>query len=159
MMMTRSTTLAGLLFVAAGSTQLPAQEKKINLGGRWTINTARSNYDRMPLPKSYVEVIDHKEPNLTISTTSEDQRGEAKTFMKLTTDDRENLNDINGNEFHSKSHWDDGKLITTVTGDRGLRMVEVRSLSLDGKTQTVETYMGEIRGAPQITRVMERSAR
>ena len=82
-----------------------------------------------------------------------------KSFMKLTTDGRESLNEINGNEFRSTSHWDGPKLITTVTGDRGMRMVEVRSLSADGKTQTVETYMGEIRGNPQMKRVMVKKDR
>ena len=153
-MMSRTMVFACLVLTAAG-----AQEKKPNLSGRWVMNAARSNYGRMTPPTSSVEVIDHKEPNLTISTTSEEQRGEMKTFLKLTTDDRENVNEMNGNEFRSKSHWDAGKLITMVTGDRGMRMAEVRSLSADGKTQTVLTYMGEIRGEPQMTRVMDRSAR
>jgi hypothetical protein len=50
-------------------------------------------------------------------------------------------------------------LITTGTGDRGMRMVGVRSVSADGKTQTVETYMGEVRGNPQMRRVMLKSER
>jgi hypothetical protein len=157
--MNRTKTLACLLFAIAAAPQGPAQEKKIDFTGRWVMNAAGSNYGRMPLPASYAEVIDHKGGSLTISTTSEDQRGAAKTFMKLTTDDRENLNEVNGNEFRSKSHWDAGKLITTVIGDRGMRMVEVRSLSPDGKTQTVEIYMGEMQGKPQMTRVMQRSGR
>jgi hypothetical protein len=40
-----------------------------------------------------------------------------------------------------------------------MRMVEVRSVSADGKTQTVETYMGEIRGNPQMKRVMVKKDR
>jgi hypothetical protein len=136
-----------------------AQEKKANLSGRWVLDAGQSSYGRMPLPKTYVEVIDQKDPVITISTTSEDQRGESKSFLKLTTDDRESLNEINGNEFRSKSHWDGGKLVTAVTGDRGMRMVEVRSLSADGRTQTVETYMGEVRGTPQMKRVMTKGER
>ncbi len=133
-----------------------AQEKKPDLSGQWTINLAKSDYGRMPKPKSYVEAIDHKEPVLTISTTSEENRGEMKSFLKLTTDDRDCVNEVNGNEFHSKSHWEGGKLVTTVTGDRGLSLVEVRNLSADGKTQTVETYMGQRGGTPAMVRVEER---
>jgi hypothetical protein len=118
-----------------------------------------SSYGRMPPPKSYVEVIDQKDSVITISTTSEEPRGEMKSFVRLTTDDRENLNEINGNEFRSKSHWDGAKLITTVTGDRGMRMIEMRSVSADGKTQTVATYMGEISDNPQMKRVMQKSER
>src|SRR6266404_3619357 len=156
--MNRMTVAAWLLAIAVAAL-LPAEEKKTTLSGRWVMDAEHSSYGRMPLPKSYVEVIDQKDPVITITTTSEDQRGEMKSFVKLTTDDRENLNEINGNEFRSKSHWDGAKLITTVTGDRGMRMVEVRFLSADGKRQTVETYMGEVRGNPQMKRVMLKSER
>ena len=156
--MNRMTVAAWLLAIAVAAL-LPAEEKKTTLSGRWVMDAEHSSYGRMPLPKSYVEVIDQKDPVITISTTSEDQRGGMKSFMKLTTDDRESLNEINGNEFRSKSHWDGAKLITTVTGDRGMRMVEVRSVSADGKTQTVETYMSEVRGNPQMKRVMLKSER
>ena len=156
--MNRIKVAAWLLAIAVAAL-LPAEEKKTTLSGRWVMDAEHSSYGRMPLPKSYVEVIDQKDPVITITTTSEDQRGESKSFMKLTTDDRENLNEINGNEFRSKSHWDGAKLITTVTGDKGMRMVEVRSVSGDGKTQTVESYMGEVRGTPQMKRVMQKSDR
>ncbi len=156
--MNRTKVAAWLLAIAVAA-QLPAEEKKTSFSGRWVMDAEHSSYGRMPLPKSYVEVIEQKDPVITITTTSEDQRGEMKSFMKLTTDDRENLNEINGNEFRSKSHWDGAKLITTVTGDKGMRMVEVRSVSGDGKTQTVESYMGEVRGTPQMKRVMQKSER
>src|SRR5229473_2299141 len=155
----RTTSAAWLVFAVVGAPQLTADEKKAAISGRWVMDAEHSSYGRMPLPKSYVEVIDQKDPVITITTTSEDQRGEMKSFMKLTTDDRENLNEINGNEFRSKSHWDGAKLITTVTGDKGMRMVEVRSVSGDGKTQTVESYMEEVRGTPQMKRVMQKSER
>jgi hypothetical protein len=114
---------------------------KINTvrSGRWVMDAEHSSYGRMP--------------------PSEQQRGEMKSFMKLTTDGRESLNEINGNEFRSTSHWDGPTLITMVTGDRGMRMVEVRSVSADGKTQTVETYMGEIRGNRQMKPVMVKKDR
>ena len=157
--MKRMTLAAWFIFAVASTSQLTADEKKGGLSGRWVMDAERSSYGRMPLPKSYVEVIDQKEPIITISTTSEEQRGEMKSFMKLTTDDRESLNEISGNEFRSKSHRDGARLITAVTGDRGMRMVEVRFVSVDGKTQTVETYMGEVRGNPQMKRVMLKSER
>ena len=109
--------------------------------------------------ESYVEAIESKDASLTIATTSEDRGGEQKYLTKLTTDGRDNLNEINGNEFHSKSRWEGGKLVTTVTGDRGMQLVEVRSLSSDGKTQTVETYMGQAGGTPQMKRVMQKKSR
>jgi hypothetical protein len=151
--------ITALLIGIASAVQLCAEEKKPILSGRWVMDAQHSSYGRMPLPRSYVEVIDQKEPVITITTTSEDPRGEMKSFLKLTTDDGENVNEVNGNEFRSKSHWDGAKLITTVTGDKGMRMVEVRSVSGDGKTLTVESYMGEVRGSPLTKRVMLKSDR
>lgn len=137
-------------------TSIWAQDKKPDFSGRWSINAARSEYGRMPKPKTYVETIEQKDPVFTVNTTSRDDRGESQMFLKLTTDDRDCINEVNGNEFHSKSHWEAGKLVTSVKGDRGLSMVEVRSLSADGKTQTVETFMGQRSGAPSMVRVEER---
>ena len=134
-----------------------AQEKRPDFSGRWSINVSKSDYGRMAKPKTYVETIAQKDAVMTVNTTAEDQRGESTMFLKLTTDDRECVNEINGNEFRSKSHWEGDKLVTTVTGDRGLSLVEVRSLSPDGKTQKVETYMGQQRaGAPAMVRVEDR---
>jgi len=108
------------------------------------------------IPKTCEETIDHKEPVLTITTVIEDQRGSSNSFLKLTTDGQDAINEINGNEFHSKSHWEGAKLVTVVTGDRGLSMTEIRSVSADGKNQTVESFMGESRGTPMSRRVMEK---
>jgi hypothetical protein len=132
------------------------QDKKPDFSGRWSLNAAKTDYGRLAKPKAYVEVIEQKEPSLIVNATSEDQRGESKTFLKMTTDDRDCINEVNGNEFHSKSHWEGPKLVTTVTGDRGLSLVEVRSLSADGKTQTIETYMGQRSGTPAMVRVEDR---
>jgi hypothetical protein len=145
------------LAMIAVAMQVAAEDRKVNLSGRWVIDATQGSYGRMAPPRSYVEVIEHKDPLITIATTSQDQRGETKSFLKLASNGVESINEVNGNEFRSKSRWDDGKLITTVTGDRGLQMVEVRSLSADGKMQTVETYMGELRGTPQMKRVMTKA--
>jgi hypothetical protein len=37
-----------------------------------------------------------------------------------------------------------------------MQLVEVRSLSNDGKMQTVETYMGQAGATPQMKRVMQK---
>ena len=146
-----------LVLISLGGV-LPAQTKKPDFSGRWEMNPAKSTSGRMPAPNRLVEVIEHKESSLVISNTTEDARGTITSYMKLTIDNRENINVINGNEFRSKTRWEGDKLITQVTGDRGLSMTEVRSLSADGKTQMVEMYMGEVRGDPQIRRLLERKA-
>ena len=70
-------------------------------------------------------------------------QGEERTFeSRLTTDGKENVNEgFRGNSIKSKTHWEDTKLVTesvmeTPNGTRETK--EVRSLSADGKTMTVE---------------------
>jgi hypothetical protein len=129
------------------------QVSKPNLSGHWVMNAAKSTGRN---PKTCEETVDHKDPALTITTVSEDPRGQSKTFLKLTTDGQDAVNEVNGNEFHSKSHWEGAKLVTVVTGDRGLTMTEIRTLSADGKTQTVESFTGPNRATPMSTRLMEK---
>jgi hypothetical protein len=142
-----------VICLLATAAALRPQDPKPNLSGRWVMNATKSSGRN---PKACEENIDHKEPTLTITTVSEDPRGQSKSFVKLTTDGRDSVNDVNGNEFHAKSHWEAAKLVTVVTGDRGLTMTEVRSLSADGKTQTVESFMGPSRATSMATRVMEK---
>ena len=142
-----------VICLLATAAMLRPQNSKPNLSGHWVMNAAKSSGRN---PQTCQETIEQKDPTLTITTVSEDSRGQTKTFLKLATDGRESVNDVNGNEFHSKSHWESGKLVTVVTGDRGMTMTEVRGLSPDGKVQTVEQFMGTSRGTPMSTRVMEK---
>jgi hypothetical protein len=149
-MQTRSLFVICLLVAAA---LLRPQDSKPDLSGHWVMNAAKSSGRN---PQTCVETIEHKDPALTITTVSEDPRGQTRSFLKLATDGSESVNEVNGNEFHSKSHWESGKLVTVVTGDRGMTMTEVRGLSPDRKVQIVESFMGTSRGTPMATRVMEK---
>src|SRR5436190_1661577 len=101
--MKRFTILVTCVQLFAVSTLLAQQ--KPNLSGRWQLEKGKSEFGRMPAPSSVEDVIEHKDPTLVITSTQTDQRGETKTFLKLTTDGKENLNDINGNQFRSTSRW------------------------------------------------------
>lgn len=149
-MQNRRQFVIGLL---ATATALRPQDSKPNLSGHWVMDAAKSTGRN---PKTCEETIEHHDPSLTITTVSEDPRGRTTTFLKLATDGSESVNDVNGNEFHSKSHWDGARLVTVVTGDRGMTMTEIRSVSADGKVQTVESFMGTARGTPMATRVMQK---
>jgi hypothetical protein len=70
-------------------------------------------------------------------------QGEERTFeSRHTTDGKENVNEgFRGSSVKSKTHWETAKLVTesvmeTPNGTRETK--EVRSLSADGKTMTVE---------------------
>jgi hypothetical protein len=77
----------------------------------------------------------------------------------LTTNRGETVTQTDGMEFHTTAHWDSGKLITSTvsTDKRFIPSVEVRSLSKDGKTMTVESYDRKIEGEPILTMIFERA--
>ncbi|MBI3664777.1 MAG: hypothetical protein HY236_00880 [Acidobacteria bacterium] len=145
------------LFLAAWPA-LPQAEKP-NFSGRWELDKARSKLGPAPAPDAFTESIDHKEPQVIISgVTKSAVMRENTSFIKLTTDGVENLNMMNGNEFRTRTRWEGGKLVTVVKGMGGLELTEIRFLSKDGKTQTVDTYMGAPKGEPQQRRVMVKTS-
>ena len=151
----RRNTLACFLLVLSFSAPAWSKERP-NLSGHWEINVKMSNYGKMPVPSVFTEIIDHKEPNLTISNTSRTRSGDKKVFMRLTTDGKESLNEASGSQFQTQSQWSAGKLIIIITDTKGLRITEIRSLSPDGKTQTVEDRLQGAAGIIKMIRVMEK---
>jgi hypothetical protein len=89
--------------------------------------------------------IQHKDQKISITTSSAD--GEDVSILNLTTDGQENTNPVDeGNTYNkSKSHWEDGKLITEWTVEQYGKPIfngrDVRWLSEDGKMMIVETRL------------------
>jgi hypothetical protein len=119
-----------------------AQTTKPNFSGHWVLDKTKSDFGAGPHPLDVTEDIDHQEPKLVITTTTKQADGEDKRSVKYTTDDTENTNLAGGHEMKTKSHWEGSDLVTVVRGDNGLQLREVRKLSKDGRTQTVETDFG-----------------
>jgi len=174
--MIRTITLACLLLTVATSALVSKQDKKPNLSGRWVLNLGRSKVPKLDpanrykccYPKSWVVVIDHKEPDLTITIDAvevDDQEKERpfKEVDKLTTEGRETVNDNAGHEVHDTSIWEGSQLVTKRTGRTGA-FVFVYSLSSDGRTLTREMYSGKEhlskrQGEPMVNYVFDRSDR
>jgi hypothetical protein len=108
-----------LLPVVAGSIPAHSQDRKPGLSGRWVLNLGRSKVPKLDpanrykccYPKSWLVVIDHKEPDLTITidTVEVDDQGKEHPFKevdKLTTDGRKTVNDNVGSEVHDISNWE-----------------------------------------------------
>ena len=87
-------------------------------------------------------VVEHTEPNLTIKRKANFQGEERTQELKYTTDGKKNTNEgFFGMTAESKTHWEGDKLITESTTEtpRGvMETKEIRSLSADGNTMTVE---------------------
>ena len=137
-----------LLYVAVAL----GQDTKPNFAGEWTLDREKSEMGE-PRPGgggggrgrgmgmgSFS--ITQDGDSLVLKRKVEFQ-GEERTFeSRHTTDGKENINEgFRGSSVKSKTHWDGAKLVTesvmeTPNGTRETK--EVRSLSADGKTMTVE---------------------
>ena len=142
-------TMMLLLCVAVGF----GQDTKPNFTGDWTLDREKSEMGE-PGPGGGGRgrgrgigmgsfSITHDVDVLVVKRKVEFQ-GEERTFeSRHTTDGKENVNEgFRGNSIKSKTRWEGTKLATesvmeTPNGTRETK--EVRSLSADGKTMTVET--------------------
>jgi len=143
-------TMMLLLCVAVGF----GQDTKPNFTGDWTLDREKSEMGE-PGPGggggggrgrgmgmgSFS--ITHEGDALVVKRKVEFQ-GEERTFeSRHTTDGKESVNEgFRGSSIKSKTRWEGAKLVTesvmeTPNGTRETK--EVRSLSADGKTMTVET--------------------
>jgi hypothetical protein len=127
-----------------------AQAQKPDFSGTWKLDKEKSevgNEERNGRFRGGMFdslVIEHKDPELIIRRKMTLPSGEERTLeSKYTTDGKDNTNEgFRGMTSKSKTHWEGGKLITesTMETPRGtMETKEVRSLSADGKTMTVET--------------------
>lgn len=118
------------------------------------MDKARSQYPA----ESATEVI-RQQGAVADITVTEQLPGRPSSPMRihLTTDGKSTVNTIGGKSFTATTHWDGGKLVTFVEGDRSQHMTEVRELSSDRETLTVTGYHQDELGKPYCVRVMVRS--
>jgi hypothetical protein len=138
------------IFLAASTV---AAQTHPSLEGTWVMDKARSQYPA----ESLIEIIHQHGDAIDISTTEQSQ-GHANPPMQLhlTTDGKPATNTVGPNTFISRSHWEQGKLVTFVEGDRGQHMTETRQLSDDGNTLTVTGYHQDELTKPYYVQVLTR---
>jgi hypothetical protein len=129
-----------LLLTASGR----AQGAKPNFSGTWRLDVAKSDFGPAPAPESIVHVVEHKEPNLKITTTQKGAQGEVTNERALTTDGKENTNKMKTNageaEAKSTSQWDGKKLATALSFDMQGTTININDtweLSADAKVLTI----------------------
>jgi len=138
-----------LLFVAVAL----GQETKPNFTGEWTLDREKSQMGE-PRPgggggggrgrgMGMGSISITQDGDALVLKRKVEFQGEDRTFeSRYTTDGKENINEgFRGSSIKSKTHWEAAKLVTeslmeTPNGTRETK--EVRSLSADGKTMTVE---------------------
>lgn len=127
-----------------------------NLSGTWALDAAKSDFGPMAqmmggeTPKITM-IIEHKEPALSMKSTTTTSRGERTSDQSLTTDGKEvTTTNPRGGTAVSSAKWEGGNLVITTrrtTPQGELTQVQTMILSPDGKTLTIDgraqTPMGE----------------
>ncbi|MGA3189479.1 MAG: hypothetical protein ABSF22_20430 [Bryobacteraceae bacterium] len=127
--------LMSTLFVIAAAANLAMAADKPDFSGNWKMDADKSTFGPTPPPTSMTSKIDHKDPDLSIETTSNDQT----TTSKYSTDGKETTNQMMGNDVKSTAQWE-GKVLVVKSaanfGGADVKLVSKYSLSEDGKTLT-----------------------
>ncbi len=111
-----------------------------NLTGTWVMAADKSDFGPMPAPKVRTDVVDHKEPNLTIKRTVTGPDGTpAVVDLKYAVDGKQYTNTTPQGDIKSTLKWDGNVLVvasvvSTPNGDADV--TDRFSLSEDGKTLT-----------------------
>ena len=91
---------------------------------------------------AYKLIIDHSEPQMTISRNFDTQGDEPSHRLRYTTDGKSNENILpDGKSVKSKTNWEGSQLVTKSnlkTSGGKIEIVENRSLSADLNTMTIE---------------------
>lgn len=153
--MLRSLRSLALAAVVVGTPAALAAQAP-NLSGTWALDAAKSDLGPMAqmmggeTPKITM-VIDHKEPTVSMKTTTASSRGERTAEQSLTTDGKDvTTTNPRGGTAVTSAKWDGKNLVVTTkrtTPQGELTQVQTMILSADGKTLTVDgkaqTPMGE----------------
>lgn len=146
--------LAFPLLIVSVLVMAAAAQNHPRLEGTWHMDKAHSQYPA----ESATEVI-HQNGDAIEITFTEQWPGHPNTPMqlRLSADGKPMVSTVGPNKFNSRTHWEEGKLVTFVEGDRGQHMTEIRQVSRDGSTLTVTGYHQDELKKPYYVRVMTKS--
>jgi hypothetical protein len=148
-----------VLTVSAFAASLLAQ--KPNFSGTWTLNVSKSDFGPLPAPTGRVDVIEHKDPVLKMSSIVESAQGKQSLVANYTTDGKEVANMQGPQEIKSTVVWDGDKLVFNSklkAGDNDVTIKNVWSLSSDGNTLTRNAHFVAQMGEADQTQIFEKGA-
>jgi hypothetical protein len=151
-------TILKFVFMTAALACAALAADKPNFSGTWVMDADKSNFGPMPPPTTMTRKVDHKDPALTmeVATTGGPQGDQTQT-MKYSTDGKETVNSMMGNDVKSTAVWDGNALMIAAKADFGgaeIKLTDKWSLSDDGKTLTDVMHIAAPQGEFDITYVM-----
>lgn len=129
---------------AGAAAKSTAPGSRPNLSGTWKLNVDKSDFGVMPPPTSAVNVIEHNDPALKVKANSDGPQGKVEYTLNSTTDGKEAVNTMMGQEVKSTTAWDGKNLVTNAKLtmlDNDITLKQVYVLSDDGKTLTVNAHV------------------
>ncbi len=125
---------------------------KPNFSGTWKLDVSKSDFGVLPPDNSRTDVIEHNDPALKVSTSSDNSaQGKQDFALNFTTDGKEVTNNAGGLELKSILNWEGPTLVVNTKlkyQDNDVTIKEVWLLSDDGKTMTHNAHynspMGEM---------------
>ena len=122
---------------------------KPNLTGAWKMNPAKSDLGSNAI-KNRVDTIEHKDPQLKITTTQDDENGTNTVARDYITDGREMTHTILGGERKSSAHWDGNVLVIETKVMNGNYTIHDRwALADDRKSIRIDRELSNAPGRPQ----------
>jgi hypothetical protein len=153
-------SLLAALLICSMSVPVSLQGARPNFTGKWSLDPGKSDFGQSPAPESIVHVIEHKEPNVKITTTTKSEIGESTSEQNLTTDGKENINKMQAmgtpQEVKVTGRWDGEKLATSWSfeaGDATIYFSDSWALSDGGKVLTLVRVAKTLQGTFMVTTV------
>ncbi|HLX43154.1 MAG TPA: hypothetical protein VKR43_06955 [Bryobacteraceae bacterium] len=151
------TLIKSVLFLTVLANVAPAADKP-NFSGDWTLDASKSEFGPMPAPASMTRKIDHSDPGLTVTqATTGGPQGDQTVTMKYSTDGKETVNQLMGNDVKATASWDGSALVIAQKADFGgneIKLTYKWTLSADGKTLTDAEHIALPQGEFDLTFVM-----
>lgn len=130
-----------------------------DFSGVWKLNGDKSDFGPMPKPDKYEAKIDHKDPEMKVTTTQAGEQGERTTDAVFSTDGKETTNKMGPTEMKSKAKWDGSVLVIDSKLDfqgNEISINEKWNLSEDGKTVTIDRMINAPQGDLALKFIMEK---
>ena len=113
----------------------------------------------MPAPDSVVEKIAHQEPSIKVNFTQTGGMGDISSDLAYTTDGKECVNNVGGNEFKSTLKWDGDDLVAETKGSFDGNDFVAKDrwvLTEGGKIMTVNRHISTADGEFEMKLVFEK---
>ena len=148
--------LMSTLFVIAAVAGMAVAADNPDFSGQWKLDVDKSAFGPTPPPTAMTRKVDHKDPALSVETSTSGPQGDQNATFKYTTDGKETTNSMMGNDVKCKAAWEGKTLIITNTANFGgadVKFIQKWALSEDGKTLTDNTNISAPQGDFEITYV------